>query len=171
MFLVNSYRIMKLEGDRINSALAIEVHRIPDIATRFQINWKKNILQCEGIIVMYSVTSLSSLATASGHLNLVFEVRGRPDFPVVLVGNKCDLQSKRDVSYERKSMSLFSTCPVLHFLLLSEGQEIARQFGIPFFETSANEVKTVEEPFRQICSEIRKDRLVSTQHARTDFHT
>ena len=47
---------------------------------------------------------------------------------MILVGNKSDLEEKREVSKE-------------------EGQELANQYGIDFFETSAKTGQNVEELF------------------------
>jgi Ras-related protein Rab-1A len=45
-----------------------------------------------------------------------------------LVGNKCDLDNKRKVSYE-------------------EGKDIARQYNVTFFETSAKDTINIDELF------------------------
>lgn len=167
-FAGDSCRTIRLEGDRLSSTLGLEIPTIPNFSEQFQAERKHLIRHCEGIVVMYSVTSISSLVTALEYLQLIFTVRGRTDFPVVLVGNKCDLEDERTVNYEgnnRHSPPLL----VSHFILLSEGQEIARQFSVPFFETSTNEIQTIEEPFIQICFEIRKDRLVSTRETGVCF--
>jgi GTPase KRas len=55
----------------------------------------------------------------------------------VLVGNKCDLVNERDVQ-------------------TSEGEELAQQWGCPFFEASAKEKINNEECFYQVVREIRK---------------
>lgn len=57
---------------------------------------------------------------------------------MVVVGNKSDLESERQVSNQ-------------------EGADLARSFGAPFFETSAKTRVNVEECFYQIVREIRKD--------------
>jgi Ras-related protein Rab-1A len=45
-----------------------------------------------------------------------------------IVGNKCDLDNKRKVSFE-------------------EGRDIARQYNVPFFETSAKDTMNIDELF------------------------
>jgi Ras-related protein Rab-1A len=64
-----------------------------------------------------------------------------------LVGNKCDLSHKRQVSYE-------------------QGKELAAQYNIPFIETSAKDVVNIEELFlnctkcfieNQLTSKTNKD--------------
>ena len=56
---------------------------------------------------------------------------------MVLVGNKSDLQDKRQVNYE-------------------EGQELAERFQMLFFETSAKDGNNVEEIFLKSADEIAK---------------
>lgn len=55
----------------------------------------------------------------------------------LLVGNKCDLEEKRQVTYE-------------------EGAELAKQFDVPFLEVSAKNTKNVEETFTTMASEIQE---------------
>jgi GTPase KRas protein len=57
---------------------------------------------------------------------------------MVLIGNKCDLEADRQVSS-------------------SEGQELAKNFGCPFFESSAKTRVNVEESFYELVREIRKE--------------
>lgn len=57
---------------------------------------------------------------------------------MVLIGNKCDLEADRQVS-------------------TAEGQELARNFGCPFFESSAKTRVNVEESFYELVREIRKE--------------
>ena len=51
--------------------------------------------------------------------------------PLVLVGNKCDLDTQREV-------------------LTSEGLALANQWGVPFFETSAKDRINIEECFFEL---------------------
>jgi GTPase SAR1 family protein len=57
----------------------------------------------------------------------------------LLVGNKCDLDDARKVSYE-------------------EGAELAKHFDIPFMETSAKSSVNVEETFITMTREIKKSK-------------
>jgi small GTP-binding protein len=57
---------------------------------------------------------------------------------VILVGNKCDLE--RCVTRE-------------------DGEELAKQFQIPYFETSAKDATNVEEAFKTLASVALKRRL------------
>jgi len=58
-------------------------------------------------------------------------------FNYVVVGNKCDLQTRT--------------------VRMSEAREVARQYQIPFVETSAKTRMGVDEAFYTLVREIRKD--------------
>lgn len=57
---------------------------------------------------------------------------------MVLCGNKCDLEPDRQVT-------------------TGEGQELAKSFNCPFFESSAKTRINVEESFYELVREIRKE--------------
>lgn len=57
------------------------------------------------------------------------------DVNKLLIGNKCDLEEKREVTYD-------------------EGQEMAKQFDIPFLEVSAKNSTNVEETFTKMAQDI-----------------
>jgi len=61
----------------------------------------------------------------------------------ILVGNKCDLESRRVVSTE-------------------EGQELADHYNVRFLETSAKDSKNVDAAFTLMTREI-KNRVVVSQ--------
>ena len=53
----------------------------------------------------------------------------------ILVGNKCDLTEKREVTFE-------------------EGQEMAKNFGIEFLETSAKDIVNINECFMKLSKTV-----------------
>ena len=53
----------------------------------------------------------------------------------ILVGNKCDLESERQVTFE-------------------EGTQMAAEFGIPFLEASAKDNINVSDAFMQITRNV-----------------
>jgi GTPase SAR1 family protein len=61
---------------------------------------------------------------------------GQENVVKLLVGNKCDLESERQVSKE-------------------EGKEMAAGLGVKFLETSAKEANNVETAFFTMSNEIR----------------
>jgi Ras-related protein Rab-2A len=70
------------------------------------------------------------------------EVRqnGNPDMTIMLIGNKCDLDARRQVSTE-------------------EGERFAKENGLIFMETSAKTAFNVEDvrflsPLRVVCNNL-----------------
>ena len=57
--------------------------------------------------------------------------------PIVLVGNKCDMEGERQVSFD-------------------QGQTLAQEWGCPFFESSAKAKINNEECFYAVVREVRK---------------
>ncbi len=53
----------------------------------------------------------------------------------ILIGNKCDLEDKRKISYE-------------------QGKELADQYGMKFIETSAKTAQNVTSSFETMTEEI-----------------
>ncbi|XP_070541721.1 GTP-binding protein Rit1-like [Ptychodera flava] len=91
----------------------------------------------EGFIICYSITDRRSFQEAAEFKKLIERVRKTDDIPVVLVGNKYDLEHLRKVSKE-------------------EGEALAREFGCPFFETSAALRHFVDDVFHTLVREIRR---------------
>lgn len=90
----------------------------------------------EGFLICYSVTDRHSFQEALEYRKLIQKVRASENIPLVLVGNKFDLQMQRKVSTE-------------------EGRTLARQFGCPFYETSAPLRTYVDDAFHTLVREIR----------------
>ncbi|XP_001362521.1 GTP-binding protein Rit2 [Monodelphis domestica] len=91
----------------------------------------------EGFIICYSVTDRQSFQEAAGFKELIYQVRHTYDIPLVLVGNKIDLEQARQVSTE-------------------EGLSLAREYTCAFFETSAALRFYVDDVFYGLVREIRK---------------
>lgn len=105
----------------------------------------------EGFLLVYSIASRSSFEEIIAFHQQILRVKDRDQFPMVIIGNKCDLDRERQVSEE-------------------EGQAIARQFGCPFMEASAKHRINVEEGFYQLVREIREyNRGLAAASASTDF--
>jgi small GTP-binding protein len=80
----------------------------------------------QGFLVMFSVTSRASFEEAKLIQQQILRVNGDAPIPMVLLGNKIDLADQREVSE-------------------AEGQELAREWRCPYFETSAKTRVNVEE--------------------------
>lgn len=91
----------------------------------------------EGFLLVYSVTSRSSFEEIVTFYQQILRVKDKETFPVVLVGNKTDLEFDRVVTKE-------------------EGQALARQFNdCKFIETSAKFRVNVEEAFSELVRQVR----------------
>jgi len=95
----------------------------------------------QGFILVYSIVQRSTFDEIISWREQVLRVKDKEKFPMVLVGNKCDLTEQRQVSKV-------------------EGADLARNFGVPFFETSAKQRLHVDEAFSELVREIRKMKKV-----------
>jgi len=93
-------------------------------------------------LVVYSITDRRSFEEIDSKIQRICLVKDIDlnEAAVILVGNKCDLEENRAVSFE-------------------EGKERALNYGIPFMEISAKENINVEEVFHLLVSEY--DRCVN----------
>ena len=92
----------------------------------------------QGFLCTYAINSRSSFDEVLAFREQILRVKDADKVPMVLVGNKCDLEAERQVT-------------------TVEGKDLAKSFGCPIFETSAKARINVEEAFYQLVREIRKD--------------
>ncbi|XP_076819424.1 GTP-binding protein GEM-like [Clavelina lepadiformis] len=92
----------------------------------------------EGYIVAYAVTDKGTFQTAHEILNKISQLLSSQNqiYPVILVGNKCDLVRKRQVS-------------------TNEGIKLAEKYGVKFVETSASLNQNVDILFEGMIKLIR----------------
>lgn len=84
---------------------------------------------------MYDVTDEVSFNNIRNWMKNI-QVNAQSNVNKILVGNKCDQdETKRAVPY-------------------SKGQELAREFGVTFFETSAKENINVDKVFQSIAKDV-----------------
>jgi|Transcript_14484 Ras-related protein Rab-1A len=88
-----------------------------------------------GIIVVYDVTDMESFNNVKQWLHEI-DRYACENVNKLLVGNKCDLESKRAVSTE-------------------QAQEFADSLGIDFMETSAKNSTNVEKAFTTMAAQIK----------------
>ncbi|RMD45107.1 hypothetical protein DV735_g111, partial [Chaetothyriales sp. CBS 134920] len=91
----------------------------------------------EGFLLVYSITSRQSFDEIQTFQQQILRVKDKDYFPIILVGNKCDLEGDRVVSRD-------------------EGQALARQFNCKFIETSAKNRINVDNAFYDLVREIRR---------------
>lgn len=91
----------------------------------------------EGFLLVYSITSRQSFEEITTFQQQILRVKDKDYFPMVMVGNKCDLENEREVPK-------------------SEGEALAKSFGCKFIETSAKSRINVDKAFYDIVREIRR---------------
>ena len=91
----------------------------------------------EGFLLVYSITSRDSFEEIQHFHQQIQRVKDSDVVPVIVVGNKCDLEYERQVG-------------------MNEGRELANYFGCKFIETSAKQRINVDEAFVNLVREIRK---------------
>jgi len=91
----------------------------------------------QGFLIVYSVTARRSFETAGELRDKILQVKEADEYPIVLCGNKCDLEEERKVSLE-------------------EGTEKAKEWDVRFFETSAKTRVNIEESFFELVRVMRK---------------
>jgi small GTP-binding protein len=91
-----------------------------------------------GVLLLYDITSMNSFRNIKNWLDQIKE-NTSDKLVVVLVGNKCDLDSERQISVD-------------------DGKQLAEHYGIKFFfETSVKKNINVNECFEVLFKELHKD--------------
>ena len=92
----------------------------------------------KGFMLVYSVADRASFDEITVFKDKILRAKELDKVPIVLVGNKCDLDaSERQISTE-------------------EGQELAKQMECPFLETSAKAKINNDECFYECVRETKK---------------
>ncbi|CAG2251871.1 ras-related protein Rap-2c-like [Mytilus californianus] len=89
----------------------------------------------QGFVIVYSITSLQTFQDIKTMKEQIQRVKGIDDIPMILVGNKADLDHQREVPS-------------------SEGASLSLAWGCPFTETSAKVTQNVNEVFIEIVREM-----------------
>lgn len=94
----------------------------------------------QGFLLVFSITSASSLRELIDLREQIVRTKNDPTFPMVLVGNKSDLEEERAVSR-------------------AKAFQLSQSWGnIPYYETSARRATNINEVFVDVCRQIiRKD--------------
>lgn len=90
-----------------------------------------------GFLLVFSVSDRNSFDEIYKFHKQILRVKDRDEFPMILVGNKCDLDHQRQITQE-------------------EGQEVARQLKITYMEASAKTCKNVDQAFFELVRKVRQ---------------
>lgn len=91
----------------------------------------------KGFLCVYSITNRGSFEEIAAFREQILRVKDIDKVPMVLVGNKCDLDEERDVTQD-------------------EGKQMAASFGCPWMEASAKARIRCEDCFYELVREVRK---------------
>lgn len=97
-----------------------------------------------GILLVYDVTDEQSFQNIRNWIRNI-EQHAADNVDKILIGNKCDMLSEKLVETQR-------------------GQQLADEYNIKFFETSAKSNINVVEAFTAIATDIKKRLMDSAQH-------
>lgn len=94
--------------------------------------------EAQGFLLVFSITSLSSLQELAELREQIVHVKNDPHVPIVLVGNKSDLEDDRRVSRSRAFA-------------------VSQAWGnVPYYETSARRRQNVQEVFVDVARQIMR---------------
>ncbi|CAO1378691.1 unnamed protein product [Diamesa hyperborea] len=104
----------------------------------------------EGFLLVYSVTDNASFDEMFKFHRQILRVKDRDEFPMLMVGNKSDLEAQRVVS-------------------LQKAQELSRQLKIPYIECSAKVRINVDQAFHELVRVVRKFQLSERPLIKEDY--
>jgi len=92
----------------------------------------------EGFLLTYAINSMGSFEEIHNYQKHILRIKDSDHYPIVLIGNKSDLPADQRVITEEA------------------GRNTAKEWKVPFFETSALMKKNIEESFFEAVREIRR---------------
>ena len=105
----------------------------------------------DGYIIVYSITSTTSFLEANGFRDQLYRVLEKDKsehIPIALVGNKCDLESERQVPTD-------------------EAKKLAKEWNVMFFETSAKDNINITETFETLIKDVIAHKPQNTVQTKT----
>ena len=88
-----------------------------------------------GVLLIYDICQKSSFLDVKGWIEQIIENTDNDDIVMILCGNKNDMEKERVISKE-------------------EGENLAKNYGIPFFECSAKNNINIDEIFNTMANNI-----------------
>ncbi|KAJ6234264.1 ras gtpase-related [Anaeramoeba flamelloides] len=107
-----------------------------------------HLREVEGFLIVYAINSRKSFSKVSSFRKQIQITKNAVKVPMIIVGNKNDLENERQVSQ-------------------CEGKDLATSFDYPFIETSAKTRSNVEEAFCDLVREIRMFKFETQQDNNT----
>jgi GTPase SAR1 family protein len=95
--------------------------------------------RADGFVLTYDISNRPSFDHVIGWMRDI-KTRAPPDCDIVLCGNKSDLDNDRVVTFD-------------------EGKQLADEYGVQFFETSALTGQNVEKLFTSLATTIKHKRI------------
>jgi Ras-related protein Rap-1B len=109
--------------------------------------------QGQGFLLVFSITSMSSLHELAELREQIIRIKDDPNVPLVIVGNKSDLEEDRVVSRQR-------------------AYDLSQRWGnAPYYETSARRRANVDEVFVDLCRQIIRKDMYLTQMRDQELET
>ena len=102
----------------------------------------------DGYIIVFSITSVTSFLEVNAikeQLNMILDVNDNTLIPIILVGNKCDLEEYRQV-------------PSL------DAQRLAEEWRVKYFETSAKNKTNINRIFEELVYLIEANNQTNIQN-------
>lgn len=97
----------------------------------------------DGVILVYDVSSRQTFEELDYFYDKIVETKGNDPFPLLLVGNKCDLPEDK------------------HVISTLRGQSLAMKWKCLFMETSAKEKVNDQRCFIEMVREVRRIRKIN----------
>ncbi|XP_052796856.1 ras-related protein Ral-A-like isoform X2 [Mya arenaria] len=98
----------------------------------------------EGFLCVFSITEQESFQATAEFREQILRVKNDDNIPFLLVGNKADLDDKRQVTLE-------------------EANQRAHSWSVPYVETSAKTRANVDKVFYDLMREIRSRKMKASQ--------
>ncbi|CAG4985491.1 unnamed protein product [Leptosia nina] len=103
----------------------------------------------EGFLLVFSVADHASFDELFKFHKQILRVKDRDEFPMLMVGNKADLEHQRVVT-------------------LDEAQALSRQLKIPYIECSAKARMNVDQAFHELVRLVRRFQEAERIHIKSE---
>ena len=107
---------------------------------RFKSISVNTVKNADGILLMYDITNKVSFEAITGWMSSIEDIKGG-NFPIILIGNKCDLENDKEQGRKVEKW---------------KGEQLAKDYNISFYETSNKNGINIEEPMLDLINRIIK---------------